>query len=427
MSKAALINSYVGSYRLTDFLGEGGMGEVYRAVHSRLERVVAIKLLNSSLPDASFIERFHNEARIQANLQHPNIVTLYDFLEHNGKPCIVMEYIEGATLTQCIRECRALPLKEAMRIFQLVVEAIEYIHNQNVIHRDIKSNNIKITPRGQVKVLDFGIAKSGSSPSLTRTGNFVGTLQYLSPEQFNGDRASAQSDIWSLGVLLYEMTTGHMPFEADTVGSLLAKINKCDYVQPSILNDDIPHEVQSLIAACLKKNPSDRYSSASELLHAAKQCAFNIDIGKIGRPHRLSLISTIIQRRIKRKRKAPALIPPNKIVSVEPKRRWPLLAASAAIILMMFAGLYFLLLGPSLETGGTTIKVYTMGTRGEAEVYKGNSKIGITPYTFTAHPNEVIELVLKQNGYEDYVAKITVGEKYKEYGYAMTEKKDARQ
>src|SRR5215210_2223171 len=187
MDRTTLINAIIGEYRLVDKLGEGGMGEVYRAVHSKIGRPAAVKVLSQASHGPEFIERFLNEARIQASLQHTNIVTLYDFLEFKGQPCIIMEYIEGQTLTECIREeVGGLALPDALRIFRALAEALHYVHQQGIIHRDIKSNNIRITPSGQVKLLDFGIAKSGSSPALTVTGAFIGTLQYLSPEQMQG-------------------------------------------------------------------------------------------------------------------------------------------------------------------------------------------------------------------------------------------------
>src|SRR5262249_7793392 len=160
----------------------------------------------------NFLERFYNEARIQAQLLHPNIAVLYDFLEYNGQPLIIMEYIDGQTLSERIATMGCLPLPEALSIFQAVVGAIDYIHCHVVVHGDIKSNNIKIDPSGTVKLLDFGIAKSETTPNMTVTGGIIGTLEYLSPEQFKGGIADMRSDIWALGVLFYEMLSGRVPF-----------------------------------------------------------------------------------------------------------------------------------------------------------------------------------------------------------------------
>lgn len=401
------------------------MGEVYRAVHSKIGRVVAIKVLTPSLVDPSFIERFNNEARIQASLQHANIATLYDFLETNGRPCIVMEYIEGQALTERVRQSGGLTLKESLRIFQAVLEAIEYVHNQGVIHRDIKSNNIKITPMGEVKVLDFGIAKSGSSPSLTVTGGFVGTLQYLSPEQFKGERANVRTDIWALGVLLYEMVTGLMPFEAETIGSLLEKISKCSYSLPSVLNASIPREIESVISRCLKKNPSDRYHSVSELLRDVKLCAAESNPANL---HRRSVLSLIPNVRIPRyptpKREELAIPTPNQLPSRTARRRWLILSAAACVVLLILVGLYAFLADSSNSSvnGGQTKGYLIKVTGGQADVYENGRRIGTTPYDVTAKVNDHIDVTLRREGYEDCPVRFTATENKREYLFTMKEK-----
>ena len=221
MNRAFYTNQTVGEYRVVDFLGAGGMGEVYRALHSKIGRVAAVKVLTQATQSSGFVERFFNEARIQASLQHPNVATLYDFCEVQGQPCIIMEYVDGETISERIEAFRApLPPSETVYVFEKVCEAIDYVHRHGVIHRDIKSNNIKISSQGQVKLLDFGIAKAQNTQQLTQVGSVIGTLQYLAPELIRGGTADASGDIWALGVLLYEMVTGRVPFEADTVGDL---------------------------------------------------------------------------------------------------------------------------------------------------------------------------------------------------------------
>ncbi len=280
MSRAFDTNQSVGEYRIVDFLGAGGMGEVYRAMHQKIGRVAAVKVLTQATQSSGFVERFFNEARIQASLQHPNVATLYDFCEVQGQPCIIMEYVDGQTISERIDAYRApLPLSETVYVFEKVCEAIDYIHRHGVIHRDIKSNNIKISSQGQVKLLDFGIAKGQGSQQLTQAGSIIGTIQYLAPELVRGGTADARGDIWALGVLLYEMVTGRTPFDADTIGDLCDRIDRAQYAPPAQLNPGVPREVAAIIARCLRKNPAERYASAGDLLAEARRLS-----GVVSRP-----------------------------------------------------------------------------------------------------------------------------------------------
>src|SRR5919107_325233 len=275
MSRAFDTNQTVGEYRIVDFLGAGGMGEVYRAVHSKIGRVAAVKVLTAQAAQGSgFVERFLNEGRIQANLKHPNVATLYDFCEVQGQPCIIMEYVDGQTISERIAAYGApLAPAETVYVFEKVCEAIEYIHRNGVIHRDIKSNNIKISSQGQVKLLDFGIAKGQTSQQLTQVGSVIGTLQYLAPELVRGGTADARGDIWALGVLLYEMVTGRTPFDAATIGDLCDRIERVEYAPPAQANPGVPREVAAIISRCLRKNPAERYATAGELLADARRLA----------------------------------------------------------------------------------------------------------------------------------------------------------
>jgi len=260
------VGTTVGEYRVTGFIGAGGMGEVYCAEHSKIGRRAAVKILTHTSGTDASLDRFFNEARIQSSLRHPNISTLYDFTEIDSQPCIIMEYVDGQTLAERIRPSAPLGVRDIIFIFEPIVEAIAYIHSKGVVHRDIKSNNIKISSNGEVKLLDFGIAKSEASEQLTATGAVIGTLQYLSPEQLMGGVADARSDIWALGVLMYEMAVGRVPFEANTFGELCRKIQRVEYVAPGVLNPAIPREIAAIINRCLRKNPNDRYRVAHELL-----------------------------------------------------------------------------------------------------------------------------------------------------------------
>jgi serine/threonine protein kinase len=258
--------SLINEYRLLDYLGEGGMGRVYRAVHCKIGRVVAIKELTAAGQGTASLDRFLNEARIQSNLQHPNIATLYDFLEVDGHPCIIMEYVDGQTLAERIRALGPLPLSEVVFVFKAVVQAMDYTHSRGVVHRDIKSNNVKITSAGRVKLLDFGIARAKTTARMTMPGAVVGTPSHLSPEQLRGEPADTRSDIWALGVMLFEMLTSHVPFEAVTFGDLYEKIIRGSYAPPSVLNPQVPRSAEAVITRCLEKDPAKRYQSADELL-----------------------------------------------------------------------------------------------------------------------------------------------------------------
>src|SRR5215207_9256574 len=273
MSRPFQQSSVIGEYRVVDYLGEGGMGQVYRAVHSKINSVVAIKALTNAGHSLGSIERFLNEACIQARLQHPNIATLYDFVECEGQPCIIMEYVDGQTLAERIRELGQLPLHEALHVLQKIGEALEYIHENGIVHRDIKSNNVKITSRWRVKLLDFGIARAESGQTMTQVGMVIGTPIYLSPEQLRGERADARSDIWALGVLFYEMLTGDMPFKATTFGELYERITAGGYPPPAALNRAVPRGAEAFIARCLKKNAAERYQTVEELLSDVRRLA----------------------------------------------------------------------------------------------------------------------------------------------------------
>ena len=420
MSSASLTNSSIGDYRIVGKLGEGGMGEVYQGVHSKIGRVVAIKLLSRAADNREFVERFLNEARIQAALQHNNIATLYDFLEYNGQPCIIMEFIEGQTLEDCIRSRGCLPLVDALRYFYSIVEAIDYVHSRGIVHRDIKSTNIKITPNGQVKLLDFGIAKSGASPALTVTGGFVGTLQYLSPEQLKGGYCDARSDIWALGVLLYEMTTSRLPFEASTIGELYERISKVNYVSSCVMNPAVPRDVQNVIARCLKKNPADRYGSASELLQDVTKVAAGVSSQDgHGSRDRAGINAS------------------------QSKSKAPLVVAIAAVLaLLVIGGLYFMLGGDSDsnankpaqqsnaqapsgsgQPASSSSQTFTVDVaEGHADVYRNGERIGTTPYQFQAKSGEQLDLMLKRDGYQDKPVRLSASENKRTYTFMLDKK-----
>jgi serine/threonine protein kinase len=429
MSRTNLVNTSIGEYRVVDFLGAGGMGEVYRAVHSKIGRVVAVKLLTQTSRNATFVERFLNEARIQANLNHPNIATLYDFLEINGQPCIVMEYIEGLSLDELIRARGCLSVPEALRIFQSTLEAMEYVHVRGIVHRDIKSNNIRISNAGEVKLLDFGIAKSGTTPQLTVTGAFIGTLQYLSPEQITGGVADFRSDVWALGVLLYEMVTGKLPFEAVTLGELCEKIAKANHPSPSSFNSIVPREVEAIINRCLKKKAQDRYSSASELLQDVRRAVASLSAPLPPPPRTSGPYQTLPHPQ---HRTAPAQAAST--VS-EKKSKMPMMLIAAAVAVLLTVGVVFLVInfsggpgngnanrGSALRgEGPKKVKIDAVG--GPAEVYINNEKVGTTPYEFQAKVKDHFDVMLKREGFNDKQFKISVNDTGNEYMYMLEKRR----
>jgi hypothetical protein len=438
MDRAFDTNQSVGEYRIVDFIGAGGMGEVYRAVHSKIGRVAAVKVLTQTTQSADFVERFFNEARIQASLQHPNIATLYDFCEVAGQPCIIMEYVDGQTIAERVAAYRAaygaaLPLSETVYIFERVVEAIEYIHRHGIIHRDIKSNNIKVSSAGQVKLLDFGIAKGQTSPGLTQVGAVVGTLQYLAPELIRGGTADDRADVWALGVVLYEMVTGRMPFEAQTIGDLSDKIGRAAYPPPAQYVSGVPRAVSDVIARCLKRNPAER-PDASELLRSVKQLE-----AVVSKPGLSADVSEAVTEYAETKTGGPKGLP-------------LLVGAAAAVAVLLIAGVVVALFAfggpagdvtngngaPPLKNGlkpdaspaasadarERTIEINVWGLH--ADVYRGGDKLGTTPYPYRGPLGEHVELTLKHDGYKDLPVVFDVTEQQKTITKTMEKSGAAR-
>ena len=264
-----MINSLLGDrYRLGEMIGTGGMADVYVAEDTRLARQVAVKVLRSDLArDPSFVARFRKEALAAAALNHPGIVAVYDSGEEPA-PYIVMELISGHTLRELIHKGERVPLKRALEIGEGILAALEYSHHSGIVHRDIKPANIMITDNGDVKVMDFGIARAMDDlgATLTSTWNVVGTAQYLSPEQALGEIADAPTDIYSTGCLLYELLTGRPPFTGETPVSIAYQHVSGALTPARHLQPDLPESVEVVLTVALAKKPEDRYVSASAML-----------------------------------------------------------------------------------------------------------------------------------------------------------------
>jgi serine/threonine-protein kinase len=264
-----MINALLGGrYKLGEMIGTGGMADVYVAEDTRLARQVAIKVLRSDLArDPSFVARFRKEALAAAGLNHPGIVAVYDSGEEPA-PYIVMELISGHTLRELIHKGERVPLKRALEIGEGILAALEYSHHSGIVHRDIKPANIMITDHGDVKVMDFGIARALADlgATLTSTWNVVGTAQYLSPEQALGEVADLRSDIYSTGCLLYEVLTGQPPFTGETPVSIAYQHVSGNLTPPSTIVSDLPEGIDTLLMVALAKSPDDRYQSAGLML-----------------------------------------------------------------------------------------------------------------------------------------------------------------
>ena len=260
-------------YRATEKIGTGGMADVYKAVDDVLGRTVAVKVLHPRYAsEPSFVARFRQEAQAAANLSHPNIVNMYDWGREGETYYIVMEYVNGTDLKSLVAQRGPLdPLKVA-EYGQQACAALAVAHGYDVIHRDIKPHNIVLTPDGTIKVMDFGIARAGNT-TMTQTGSVLGTAQYISPEQAQGHPLGPASDLYSLGVTLYEMATGKLPFDADTpVATALAQVNE-EPVPPRQIRGSIPPALEAVILRAMRKNPAERYVSAAEMREDLKRVA----------------------------------------------------------------------------------------------------------------------------------------------------------
>jgi eukaryotic-like serine/threonine-protein kinase len=260
----------IGAYRVLGELGRGGMALVYRGLHEGLQREVAIKeLLPEVLADREALSRFRREAFALAAFRHQNIVTLYDLVEKNDLPFMVMEYVDGPTLQGLIRE-GALSPEVAAVVGARIASALDHAHFRHIIHRDLKPGNVMLTKAGEVKLMDFGIAKDAGLEALTKQGFAVGTPSYMSPEQVTGGAIDGRTDIFSLGVLLYEMLSGRAPFRGAHTFAVLRSIIEAAPEPVSLHRPDVPPELEAVVRRAMAKRPEDRYQSASDMESALR-------------------------------------------------------------------------------------------------------------------------------------------------------------
>ncbi|MBI3914480.1 MAG: protein kinase [Chloroflexi bacterium] len=277
----------VGQYRIIEQLGQGGMATVFKAYHPALDRYVAIKVLHPAFKeDASFLTRFRREARIVAKLDHPNIIPIHDFAEEADTPYLVIRYIEGKTL-KALQSEGVLPLEQLLGIIRPVADALAYAHTQGVLHRDIKPSNIMIANDGHVYLTDFGLARMAQAGESTLSQDMlIGTPQYISPEQAKGEPVSERSDIYSLGVVLFEMLTGRVPFNADTPYSIIHDHIYSPLPMPRAINPALSPEIERVLLRALAKEPAARYAAAAELLTAFEQAVAAMPPAPVALPPR---------------------------------------------------------------------------------------------------------------------------------------------
>ena len=274
-----------GRYELDGVVGRGGMAEVYRARDIRLDRIVAIKTLRADLArDQIFQARFRREAQSAASLNHPSIVAVYDTGEDMATgvpvPYIVMEYVDGRTVRDLLQDGHRLLPERSLEIIDGVLRALDYSHQAGIVHRDIKPGNVMVTRNGDVKVMDFGIARamSDAQATMTQTAQVIGTAQYLSPEQARGERVDSRSDLYSTGCLLYELLTGRPPFTGDSPVAIAYQHVRENPIPPSRVDPDVPPWADAIVLKAMAKSPADRYQTAGDMRADLQRAASGLPV-----------------------------------------------------------------------------------------------------------------------------------------------------
>jgi serine/threonine-protein kinase len=282
MSQPSWIGHTIGGrYKIEALLGQGGMSAVYQATDPNLRRTVAVKLIHPHLgSDPEFVRRFEQEAAAVAQLRHPNIVQVFDF-DHDGDTYyMVLEFLRGETLQARLRALHAadqrLPLTEIVRIMSLLCDAVAYAHQQGMLHRDLKPGNVMLDPRGQPILMDFGVAKIIGGQQHTATGAIIGTVAYMSPEQVRGESVDERSDIYSLGIILYEMAAGRPPFEGSSAMTVMMKHVNEPVPDLRQVAGDVPPELVAAVEKALTKDQADRYQKASEMAMALRAIGMSL-------------------------------------------------------------------------------------------------------------------------------------------------------
>ena len=262
-----------GRYEIQEIIGVGGMAVVYKAYDNIDDRIVAVKILKEEfLQNEEFRRRFKNESKAIAVLSHPNIVKVYDVSFGDRLQYIVMEYVEGITLKEYIEQQKVINWKEAVHFVTQILRALQHAHDKGIVHRDIKPQNIMLLQNGNIKVTDFGIARFSRSETRTMTESAIGSVHYISPEQARGEITDDKADLYSVGVVLYEMLTGHLPYDADTPEEIALMHIAGSAKPPREWNSDIPEELERITLRAMEPDLRKRYQSAGEMLKALNAC-----------------------------------------------------------------------------------------------------------------------------------------------------------
>jgi eukaryotic-like serine/threonine-protein kinase len=372
-----LINMlFDGRYRIVRKLGSGGMADVYLAEDEELGRRVAIKILNDRhANDEQFVERFRREAKNAAGLSHPNIVSIYDRGEAEGTYYIAMEYLDGRSLKELVVARGPLPIPDAIDATRQVLTALRFAHRKGVVHRDIKPHNVMADADGRLKVTDFGIARAGVS-QMTEAGSIIGTAQYLSPEQARGAPVDQRSDLYSVGVVLYEMLTGTTPFSGESPVEIAMKHLSDPPRPPSVERPDIPPDLDMIVLRALAKNPDDRFQTAEEMDAELERVSRGAGVTTETADAATAVLSgaelAAAQTAIVPPRRPPATTRPGYRYAEPPPRRrpfWPWLLALLLVVLAGVAGWYaFGQIQDSLGGGSTASVPYVVGQREDLAV-----------------------------------------------------------
>jgi serine/threonine-protein kinase len=379
-----------GRYRLIRRIGAGGMADVWCADDEMLNRRVALKfLLERYAEDAQFVERFRREAAAAAGLQHPNVVSVFDRGEHEGRPFIAMEYVEGASLKDLID--RGLSVGEAVEITRQVLSGARFAHARGIIHRDLKPQNVLVDREGRARVADFGIARAGVS-EITQTGSVLGTAQYLSPEQAQGLDVTESSDLYSVGAMLYEALTGQVPFDADSpVAVALKQVSEAPR-PPSELNPQVTPALDAVVLKALAKDPANRYQSADEFLAALTAAEADPSTGG----DTDSYAALAVPAPVSATAPTQPPIPPGAPPPDEEQRFWTrnrLIAAALILLVLIGAGLYLLLSG----SGASQVVVPNVLNDTEQEATAALEAEGFTVVTSPVPNPKPVGIVLEQD------------------------------